>query len=76
LNVISVNDLKPVMTRVTGARAHIPTHAVTVADAALPAGLARRIQFVAPRFAARRLSACAGWIWRELGSPDMVGYRD
>jgi Asp-tRNA(Asn)/Glu-tRNA(Gln) amidotransferase A subunit family amidase len=34
------------------------------------------IQLVAPRFAARRLLACAGWIWRELGSPDMVGYRD
>jgi hypothetical protein len=42
LNVISVNDLKPATTRVTGARAHIHTHAVTVADAALPAGLARR----------------------------------
>jgi Asp-tRNA(Asn)/Glu-tRNA(Gln) amidotransferase A subunit family amidase len=38
----------------------------------LPVG----IQFVAPRFAARRLLACAAWIWRELGSPDMVGYRD
>jgi Asp-tRNA(Asn)/Glu-tRNA(Gln) amidotransferase A subunit family amidase len=41
-----------------------------------PRGLPVGIQFVAPRFAARRLSACADWIWRELGSPDMVGYRD
>jgi hypothetical protein len=74
LNVISVNALKPVTTRVTGARAHRHAHAVTVADAALPAGLARRDP--ARRAAFRRSSACAGWIWRELGSPDMVGYRD
>jgi hypothetical protein len=52
------------------------THAVTVADAPRHAGLARRDPAVAPRFAARRLLACAGWIWRELGPPDMVGYRD
>jgi Asp-tRNA(Asn)/Glu-tRNA(Gln) amidotransferase A subunit family amidase len=38
----------------------------------LPVG----IQLVAARFADRQLSAYADWIWRELGSPDMVGYRD
>ena len=71
-----MNALKPVTTRVTGAHTHMHTHAVTVADAPRPAGLPVGIQLVAPRFAARRLLACAGWIWRELGSPDMVGYRD
>jgi Asp-tRNA(Asn)/Glu-tRNA(Gln) amidotransferase A subunit family amidase len=76
LNVISVNDLKPVTTRVTGARAHIIRMRSRLPTQRCPRGLPVGIQFVAPRFAARRLSACADWIWRELGSPDMVGYRD
>jgi hypothetical protein len=41
LNVISVNALKPVTTRVTGARAHMHSHAVTLADAPRRAPLAR-----------------------------------
>jgi Asp-tRNA(Asn)/Glu-tRNA(Gln) amidotransferase A subunit family amidase len=49
-------------------RSPLPTHRGL---RRLPVG----IQLVAPRFA-RRLLACAAWIWRELGSPDMVGYRD
>jgi Asp-tRNA(Asn)/Glu-tRNA(Gln) amidotransferase A subunit family amidase len=75
LSAISVNALKPVTARATGARAYnhalaspLPTHRGL---RRLPVG----IQLVAPRFA-RRLLACAAWIWRELGSPDMVGYRD
>jgi hypothetical protein len=51
------------------------TLAVTVADAPRHAGLAHRDPPRRARFA-HRLLGCAGWIWRELGSPDMVGYRD
>jgi hypothetical protein len=75
LSVISVNALKPVTARATGARAYMHTLAVTVADAPRHAGLAHRDPPRRARFA-HRLLGCAGWIWRELGSPDMVGYRD
>ncbi len=77
LSVISVNSLKPVMTRVTGARTYMHTPAVTLPTQPRPAeacpsgsGSSRRVSPLAG------CSACAGWIWRELGSPDMVGYRD
>jgi Asp-tRNA(Asn)/Glu-tRNA(Gln) amidotransferase A subunit family amidase len=51
------------------------TPALTLPTHRGPQGLPVGIQLVAPRFADRRLLACATWIWQELGSPDMVGYR-
>ena len=51
------------------------TPALTLPTHRGPRGLPVGIQLVAPRFADRRLLACASWIWQELGSPDMVGYR-
>jgi hypothetical protein len=42
LSAISVNALKPVTARATGARAYNHALAVTVADAPRPAALARR----------------------------------
>jgi hypothetical protein len=43
---------------------------------ALMPGTTRATGSRALRFAAREVLACIGWIWRELGLPDMVGYRD
>jgi amidase len=51
------------------------TPALTLPTHRGPRGLPVGIQLIAPRFADRRLLACAGWIWQELGSPDMIGYR-
>jgi amidase len=51
------------------------TPALTLPTHRGPRGLPVGIQLVAPRFADRRLLACASWIWQELSSPDMVGYR-
>jgi hypothetical protein len=76
LSVISVNALKPVTARATGARAYMHTLAATVPTHRGPWRSPVGIHLVALRFAARWLLACAGWIWRELDSPDMVGYRD
>jgi Asp-tRNA(Asn)/Glu-tRNA(Gln) amidotransferase A subunit family amidase len=61
LSVISVKALKPVTARSARARTSmrlrspLPTHRGL---RRLPVG----IQLIAPRFAARRLLACAGWI--------------
>jgi hypothetical protein len=67
LSVISVNALKPVTARATGARAHMHTLAAIVADAPRPAGLARRDP---ARRAAFRRSSAAG-----LRRLDLAGTR-
>jgi amidase len=53
---------------------HVP--ALTLPTHRGPNGLPVGIQLVGMRHADWKLFACAHWIWRRLGSADMVGARD
>jgi Asp-tRNA(Asn)/Glu-tRNA(Gln) amidotransferase A subunit family amidase len=52
------------------------TPALTLPTHRGPNGLPVGIQLVAPKYDDRGLLACARWVWQQLGSPELVGYRE
>jgi Asp-tRNA(Asn)/Glu-tRNA(Gln) amidotransferase A subunit family amidase len=50
------------------------TPALTLPTHRGPSGLPVGIQLIAQRHDDARLFACARWVWRKLGAPELVGF--